>query len=87
MALLVLELGALLAQLYVERSNPYIIAFRDGLSLPVSGPPVFTTSNDGYFPIEIGGWDTLENNCPLNFSHTMVQQWFLHPLPIPVQTS
>ena len=65
MALLVLELGALSAQLYVERSNPYIIAFRDGLSLPASGPPVFTTSNGGYFPVEIGGWDTLENK-PLN---------------------
>jgi len=68
MALLALELGALLFRVSMERSNPYIAAYRSGLPLPANGATAVRTEADGYFPEEIGGWsppENMSNNYPL----------------------
>jgi len=77
-ALLLLELGALLIQLHRERANPYIIAFRNGS--PIPSQPKLAVNNDmrGYYPQKIGGWDSLPNNFASNPSGWQVYEKSIH---------
>ena len=53
-----LEVAALFYQICLERSNPFIRAYREGLPLPVSDLEVGAVAVDYPYPEAIGGWDS-----------------------------
>ncbi len=66
-----LEGGALLYQLRMERTNPLIAAYRGGQPLPAVGTPITVVPVQTEPPVQVGGWDT--HPIPFEMDATMKQ--------------
>ena len=71
----VLEIGALFAQMHMERSNPLVAAYRAGNPIPASKAEVQAETGPPFIPDTVGGWDMRPTPFAEDPSMEQVFQW------------